>query len=144
MKIKNLFINDKYNSDFDSMCYDSGTIMAECDIDDYKISIEVRGEVNVEYKGETYRHASDMPKELLEGFRDESYSQDTFLGLVDDLHIYQNNWHEVFIYNNKGEFLDSFTDDFIPEKDEVYEYLEWVLEDYLQWLTDEEAYYDEH
>lgn len=141
MEVKNLFINDKYNSKLDSMCYDSGTIMAECDIDDYKISIEVRGEVNVEYKGETYRHASDMPKELLEGFRDESYSQDTFLGLVNDLYIYQNNWYEVFICNDKGEFLDSFTDDFIPEKDEVNEYMKGVLEDYLEWL--EREYYDE-
>ena len=141
MEVKNLFINDKYNSKLDSMCYDSGTIMAECDIDDYKISIEVRGEVNVEYKGETYRHASDMPKELLEGFRDVSYSQDAFLGLVNDLYIYQNNWYEVFICNDKGEFLDSFTDDFIPEKDEVNEYMKGVLEDYLEWL--EREYYDE-
>ena len=111
--------------------------MAGCDIDDYKISIEVRGEVNVEYKGETYRHASDMPKELLEGFRDVSYSQDAFLGLVNDLYIYQNNWYEIFICNNRGEFLNSFTDDFIPEKDEVYDYLEGILKDYLQWLASE-------
>ena len=131
MEIKNFFINDKYNSDFDSMCYDSGTIMAECDIDDYKISIEVCGEVNIEYKGETYRRASDMPKELLEGFRDASYSQNAFLDLVNDLYIYQNNWYEVFIYNNKGELLNSFTDDFIPGKEEVCECLKGILEDYL-------------
>ena len=54
MEIKNIFINEKYNSKLDSMCYDSGIILASCDIDDFKISIEVRGEVNVDYKSKTY------------------------------------------------------------------------------------------
>lgn len=138
MEVKNIFINEKYNSKLDSMCYDSGIILASCDIDDFKISIEVRGEVNVDYKSETYRHASDMPKELLNGFMDDSYSQDIFLSLVDDIYIYQNNWYEVFIYDNEGMFLNSFVKDFIPEKENIGEYMKDVLKDFLDWNSNQE------
>ena len=140
MFIRNLYINNKnFNSEYDSMCYDSGTIMASCDIDDFKVSIEVVGEVNVEYKGETYRHASDFPRELLNAFKDDLSAQAIFLGLADDIYIHQNNWYEVFIYDDEGNWCDSYVEDYLPDwtLEGVKDYFVSVIEDYYDYLDRE-------
>lgn len=76
----------------DSMCFDSCTDICHYEDGDDTIDIVVRGYVNVEYNGETYRHYSDMPKELQNMFSDGSaYNNDNVI-------INENNWYEVF-YN---------------------------------------------
>ena len=73
----------------DSMCLDSGTMICHYEDGIDTIDVEVRGYVNVDYKGETYRHHSDMPKELQEMFADGSAYFD------DNIFINESNWYEV-------------------------------------------------
>lgn len=74
----------------DSMCFDSGTNICHYENGDDTIDIDVRGYVTVDFDGETYRHFSDMPKELQELFKtNKAYKDDRVL-------ITENNWYEVF------------------------------------------------
>ena len=74
----------------DSMCFNSGTQI--CHYEDGKdtIDIDVRGYVTVDFKGETYRHFTDMPEELQDLFlTGKAYEDDCVV-------ISENNWYEIF------------------------------------------------
>ena len=75
----------------DSMTLDSGTeICRLTDEEGNIVTLEVRGYVSVRYGEETYRHASDMPEELLEKFRTgEAYEDFSVV-------IHEGNWYEIF------------------------------------------------
>lgn len=82
------------NIDFDklpdSMRLNSGTHVCHYQDGNDTIDIDVRGHVTVDFDGETYRHFSDMPKELQELFiTGKAYEDDRVL-------ITENNWYEVF------------------------------------------------
>lgn len=82
----------------DAMQMDSNTEICSYISPDkkYMVTIEVRGEVDVDYNGENYRQASDMPDELLELLGDPNnwYSGD----MDEGLYVSNNNWFEIFIY----------------------------------------------
>ena len=74
----------------DSMCFDSGTNICHYEDGDDIIDIDVRGYVTVDFDEKTYRHFSDMPKELQELFiNGKAYEDERVL-------ITENNWYEVF------------------------------------------------
>ena len=82
----------------DAMQLDSNNVICSylCPNKKYMVTIEVEGEVDVDYNGENYRQASDMPDELLELLGDPNnwYSGDADEGL----YVNSNNWFEIFIY----------------------------------------------
>lgn len=97
-----LVVVDKYVADYlldvsDSMQLDSGqevcSIAAICQGHTYGISIIVHGQVRVNYKGDTFRHASQMPRELLDYF---GGNRDSVRD--NDVDIVENNWFEMVIY----------------------------------------------
>ena len=85
----------------DSMQLDSGQTIAHLKVDNYDITLEVRGEVRVVWtpdpenepdRSEVYKHASDFPDELMAVFASGE-------GTAEDPRIYvdDNNWFEIFI-----------------------------------------------
>lgn len=85
----------------DSMELDSKQTIAWLTIKDekrktnVKITIEVKGEVTVLYKGQFYYNASEMPEELLALFHTGEYDPDP-----ENLDVRENNWFEIFIEDN--------------------------------------------
>lgn len=80
----------------DSMALDSGQEVARLDIKDGDehtvLSVEVRGEVKVNYKGRHYTHASEMPEELIKLFNEDGYSP-----FSEEMEVVDNNWFEIYI-----------------------------------------------
>lgn len=89
---------EQYN---DSMLFDSDTVIAggkfEQDDKTIEISLCVRGEVSVNYKGETYHKPSEFPDELKQLIKDKPYDWDD----RKDIYVSLNNWFE-YIYEIDG------------------------------------------
>ena len=118
----------------DAMQLDSNTeICAYYSADNkFAVTIEVRGEVDVDFNGKNYRQASDMPKELLELLGDPNnwYSGDADEGL----YVSNNNWFEIFVWyvtedGEIGEWTGS--SDVIECGGETNDELLYDCEDYL-------------
>lgn len=56
-------------------------------------ALRVQGDVKVIFKGETYRNASKMPKELLECYHNDKDP----LTIAPDYYVSMNNWFELFV-----------------------------------------------
>lgn len=77
----------------DSMCYDSGTQICSYGTEDNYVNVVIRGYVNVDYKDDRYWHASEMPDELIQMFRDgEAYNWEN---KENPVFINENNWYEI-------------------------------------------------
>ena len=83
-------MNVELNKLPDSMCFDSGTNICHYENGNDTIDIDVRGYVTVCFKDETYRHFTDMPKELQDLFITGKAYED------ERVEINENNWYEVF------------------------------------------------
>lgn len=83
-----------------SMELDSGIEVARFTRGPLVATLEIRGEVKVDYKGNRYRCASQMPPELIAMFHDwkEGYEK--------KVDVDMNNWPEVFIWLRKGKKLE--------------------------------------
>lgn len=76
----------------DSMCYDSGTQICSYGTKNNYVNVVIRGYVNVDYKGERYWHASEMPEELLLMFRNKNaYKCDN----ENQVFTNENNWYAI-------------------------------------------------
>lgn len=75
----------------DSMELDSNQVIATLEVDDILLSLEVRGETRVEYKGVIYYTPSEFPKELKTLIHASSWWMNH-----EDVQVYFNNWFEVF------------------------------------------------
>ena len=82
-----------------SMELDSGIEVARLTRGPLVATLEIRGEVKVDYKGNRYRCASQMPDELIAMFHDW---KDGYEKTVD---VDMNNWPEVFIWTRRGKKL---------------------------------------
>ena len=138
MKIKSFKCND-LGQYVDSMLFDSGEQIAEmeCECDNgytCTISLEVRGEVKVEYDGEIYRHPSDFPPELKEAIKTYSGWWDT----EEYIYVDMNNWFE-YMYTFKDDTY-QYTDGVLCEwdisegtpediKKEMIEICKWVTKE---------------
>ena len=83
----------------DAMQLDSNTELCTYISADKKfaVTIEVRGEVEVDYNGKNYRQASDMPNDLLELLGDPN---NWYSGNEDEgLYVSNNNWFEIFVWD---------------------------------------------
>lgn len=80
----------------DSMEVESGTELARLDTGDTVVTLEVRGDVDVEYKGKSYRSPAKFPPELLE-IMHNGYDSDE----SGTLNVIDNNWAEVFCWEKK-------------------------------------------
>lgn len=87
----------------DSMQFDSDTEICSYVSPDEKftITIEVRGEVRLTYKDETYTKPSEFPQEVKEIIKNGD------LWNTDEVYIGNNNWFELFIWDCDGDYIDS-------------------------------------
>ena len=91
-------LKDEFQSNIDltninsSMELESGQEIARLRRGDRMVTIEVRGEVRVVYKKQTYKSVSQMPEELIQMFRNGKAfnSKKVFVDM--------NNWFEVFTW----------------------------------------------
>ena len=113
----------------DSMLFDSGTEIAAYGTDECYVMLDVHGDVRVHYKGCIYRHASDMPEELLAMFADGSWTKNK------DVEVIDNNWFDVsyVVTNSDYESSEDFVfEDDLSEMDETA--LAAKLDEYLQYF----------
>ena len=99
MNIVNFNCEEDLSKYVDNMLFDSDTVIAtmECEDENQKVVIDLmtRGEVRVEYKGNTYTSPCDFPAELKERIKKNPGWWDT----EDDTYIDMNNWFE-YIYDH--------------------------------------------
>ena len=117
--------------------------------EDIYLSLEVRGDVKIEYKGSCYIDVSQFPKELKEIIKN-GYIQTDTQGREHkepyyhhpDISVYENNWFEVFVEDRNGNYLGdsvvvdaedsthkdieillgNIADEIIKDRDNEYEY----------------------
>ena len=83
----------------DSILLDSDQTIATLKLDDgTEATLEVRGEVQVKFRDETYYSASEFPEELIERIKKNPGWWDC----DDDIHIVFNNWFEIFYKDMSG------------------------------------------
>lgn len=138
MKIKSFKCNENLSQYVDSMLFDSGECIAEmeCELDGgglCTISLEVRGEVRVDFDGNRYHEPSGFPEELKKLIK-EYHMWDC----DDRVYVDMNNWFE-YMYTVDNERWNSYSDGVMCEWDiskgtpedikrEMIEICEWVVE----------------
>lgn len=97
----------------DSMELDTGTTICELETDKGYCTIEVRGEVSVDYKGVRYKYPSEFPEELKKLIHEHPYDWDVYAPSgegnnepVGDIDVHLNNWFEAFWGRNPKEAYD--------------------------------------
>ena len=89
----------------DSMFIDSDTCICSLECEAGKVEIIVCGEVRVTFENEVYRRYSEFPdelKSLMETNRDWE--------LDDRVYVGNNNWFEIFYYDESGCVYSDVTD----------------------------------
>lgn len=125
----------------DSMQLDSGTVIATLEAGDYRLKEHVVGDVRVFWNPdparswkdegtETYRHASQMPEELLRIFGGDKPLSD-----YPNLHVVNNNWFEVTV-RYKGVVVYSDLDDM--DTLDPHDLFTSLWDMYLEFKKDEE------
>ena len=122
MKIKNFECKDlkQFTS---SMLYDRETIVATGEFEingkNIEVFLMVDGDVNVDFKGETYRNPSEFPDELIDRIRRDPYHWDVTSpsGEPDedngtDVHVESKNWFSYVACEDKR-----FIDDLVEDRD---------------------------
>lgn len=101
----------------DSMCHNSGIEIAGAKGDSVYMTLEVCGEVSVDYEGATYHSFSAMPKELQSIFLNNQQVESEMAG---EIYIGNNNWYELFYWEDglERDFISSDVIDEIPETEE--------------------------
>lgn len=80
----------------DSLQLDSGTVIARLTLDDgSSATLEVRGEVRVEFDGDIYYEPSDFPQELQDIIAEGKAYDD------DRVRVGDNNWFELYYEKDK-------------------------------------------
>ena len=131
----------------DSMQIDSDTEICSYEAPDgkFKVTIEVRGEVNLIYyptgkpdedEAENYRYPSEFPQEV----KDIIAQGDLFDS--DKIYVDNNNWFELFIWDDENNYLDSDVIDGYIEG-ETPEYIAEYCENYLETVRREAGWMDE-
>jgi hypothetical protein len=137
MKIKSFKCNDNLSQYVDSMLFDNGVCIAEmeCEFDNgdmCTISLEVRGEVNVDFNETTYRSPSEFPDELKNIIKENRLWDCESCVYVD-----MNNWFEYMftVKDDKYQYTDGVMCEWdiskgTPEdiKKEMIEICEWIAE----------------
>lgn len=95
----------------DSMELEPGEEIACLVKGNYEATLEVRGEVRVEYKGVDYSTIAQMPQELKDYFHNKNWGLDHHIGEDEDneddeVIVYDNNWFEIFLWEKKGKELE--------------------------------------
>lgn len=111
----------------DSMELDSGQEVARLEKGKYVVTLEVRGDVKIQYKDSTYKYASDMPDELIQMFHNWKPEYETILDCQ------MNNWFEVFLWEKgkDGMLHWSGISDVCDVENENKESIRKSLEEYL-------------
>lgn len=116
MSARGINVEVWFNPDYDmtkikdSMQIDSGETICSLKIGNTEVTIEVRGDVRVEYNGkdgsyDVFRCPSEFPKFVKVGLTKEG---SPFLYGNPELTVWGNNWFEAFI-SVDGEYLPSTT-----------------------------------
>lgn len=113
----------------DSMLMDSDTLIAKY-LDEEKdiyLTLEVRGEVNVDYMGQTYRNPSEFPEALVQMIQDDPMN----LWYNEAVEVDANNWFEAFVWNDK-ECTKFVTSEVVDVENLSKEELKTFMEEYAQ------------
>lgn len=96
----------------DSLLVDSGQIVLEGTYKGVQVSVVVCGEVRLEWKGQTYKSASQYPEDLERALRNHKFEK---LGG----YIGANNWYELRVCKDKQSLneVDVFNGDCLVEMD---------------------------
>lgn len=91
----------------DSLLMESDTVIAEYHNDETNIhlSLQVCGEVKIEYKDSIYEGASEFPQELTDLIRNGYYDEEGMHHSFEDnpdVYVCNNNWFELFAEDEKG------------------------------------------
>lgn len=135
MKIKSFECNDNLSQYVDSMLFDSGEEIATMEFEYngkiINISLEVRGEVRVDFNGVRYNRPSEFPLELKELIKGNPANWDC----EDNVYVDMNNWFE-YIYTIDDKYSDGVMCEWDiskwgPDeiKKEMIEICEWIVED---------------
>lgn len=135
MKIKNFKCNE-LSQYIDSMLFDSGEVIAVMEVEDngkkIEISLEVRGEVRVDFDGVVYCRPSEFPDVLKELIETNPGCWDC----EDYMYVDMNNWFECMytVQTNDREYSDGVMCEWdiskvTPEdiKREMLKVCEWIL-----------------
>ena len=82
-------------------CFPLGDTICTLFVGDEKISVEVQGEVRVNYKDEPYYDVSEFPSELKKLFGTGDAYED------EDVVLDSNNWFECCYFDENGVYIDS-------------------------------------
>jgi len=86
----------------DSLQLSSGTTIATLEVGNGTVAtVEVRGEVNIDFDGITYRNPADFPEELKRIIAEDRLLETEY---GDRLYVDANNWFEFFL-SKEGDFL---------------------------------------
>lgn len=110
-----------------SMELDSGQEVARFEKGKYVVTLEVRGDVKVQYRDCTYRCASNMPEELIQMFHDWKPKYEEVADCI------MNNWFEIFLWekDENGMLHWSGISDVCDAENEDEESIRKSLEEYL-------------
>ena len=116
MKIKSFECSNNLGQYVDSMLFESGTCIAEmeCECDNgfiCTVTLEVRGEIGVDFNGVRYRHPSEFPPAL----RELIETTPGWWDIEDNVYIDMNNWFE-YMYTLKDDVY-QYTDGMLCEWD---------------------------
>ncbi len=133
IQVKDFDCVDNLSNYVESMLFDSNEVVASGKFyflgNKVEVSLEVRGEVAVDYKGETYHKPSEFPEELKELIKEHPYDWSVYSpsGEGNDdcegnIYVGMNNWFE-YIYEAAD-----YSDGIVCEDDISKETPESILE----------------
>ena len=115
----------------DSLLFQDETI-ASLLTKEYKVTIEVIGDVRISFDGDTYRYSSDFPEELRKIIEKGDISEHSEIEIID------NNWFEIDVYERTSKDKYVLVDDEVFEEDlskmtqeNLKKYMQKHLKDYL-------------
>lgn len=116
----------------DAMELDSSQSIAEGTFTNGERKIEMRllvvGDVDVEYRGQTYKHASRMPDELLKIFHD-GRAGETGSGIT----VNNNNWFELVVDDDGRRVIEDVVDGL---GDGFPDIVSLMLDTYVEYVND--------
>ncbi len=141
MEIKNFKVYESLVNVKDSMELDSDQTLASAEFDNgYTMTLEVRGAVKV-YYDETENNDSEYeayytrPSEFPKSLKELIHNDPAWWTLNENVYISENNWFELFLWDEKGGYIVSDVVDAEGQSDDEIKslFLETAKE-YLKWM----------
>lgn len=112
----------------DSLLLDSGQEILSGTVNGITVSVRVCGEVDIDWKGQSYRRPSEFPEDLKKVIRKGTLGNDK------RAYVINNNWFEVIVEDESGRHLQEYVIDLdlsTMSEEEGRTLLLDIMEDYL-------------